>query len=505
MLSGPRRSMPPPSFLLAHAGTARQRLRPDLEPRAWQRQLVELLRARLLAATPSGQDVLVHAGPGAGKTLGALLAFERLQREQHLDRFVVFCHRSSIANQWRQAAARLGLVLGEWQDGALGGGGDGILISYQSAARHRQRLLDLLDPAVEPTHPLQLRRATRWLAIADEVHHLGVDPEEPEAAAWGYAFTSLTRQARLRLGLSGTPFRADNLAFCAARRVRALEGGLPIERIEPDLCVEPQQLIMAGDVRPIEFRFQDGWVEHGRGSAAQASDLETSPLSAESRESWRARNLRRAIRLGDGSGIAMRLMRQARRRLQRLRSDHAEAGGLVIARDIEHASELAELLRELGDRVHLVHSRDPEAALHLTAFREGSGDWLVSVDMCAEGFDAPRLRVVAYLTTVVTRSRFLQAITRAVRMDGERSAREPVPRQASYVYAPADPLLISHARSWSLSEPYVIHPRQTPTIGAPTSGGVAAPSLPLQALADGAGSVLRLRGPELPHFLARGA
>ena len=177
----------------------------------------------------------------------------------------------------------------------------------------------------------------------------------------------------------------------------------------------------------------------------------------------------------------MRLMLQARRRLELLRADHPEAGGLVIARDIEHARGLADLLREQGDRVHLVHSQDPEAAEHLTAFRGGQGDWLVSVDMCAEGFDAPRLRVVAYLTTVVTRSRFVQAITRAVRMDAERSSREPVPRQASYVFAPADPLLISHARNWSLSEPYVIRPRLPQGMAAAGGAGVADPGIPLQA------------------------
>lgn len=143
--------------------------------------------------------------------------------------------------------------------------------------------------------------------------------------------------------------------------------------------------------------------------------------------------------------------------------------------------------------------------MHLTAFRGGQGDWLVSVDMCAEGFDAPRLRVVVYLTTVVTRSRFVQAITRAVRMDGERSALEPVPRQASYVFAPADPLLISHARSWSLSEPYVIRTRPPQGVATAAGGGHAVTTAPLQALADGAGTVLRLRGPELPAFLARGA
>ena len=498
--------MPSPSFLLVNGGAARwQRPRPDLEPRAWQSQLIQLLRARLLTASPTGQDVLVHAGPGAGKTLGALLAFDQLQREQRLDRFVVFCHRSSIASQWRQAAARLGLALGDWEGGGLATNRDGLLISYQAASRHRQRLLDLLQPSQEAQDPLRVQRQTRWLAIADEVHHLGVDPEEPEAAAWGHAFTSLTGRAQLRLGLSGTPFRADNLAFCAARRTRSLEAGVPIERIVPDLCVEPRQLILAGDVRPLEFRFQDGWVEHGRTPAAQPTDLETSPLSVEVRESWRARNLRRAIRLGDGGGIAMRLMLQARRRLERVRADHPESGGLVIARDIEHARGLADLLREQGDRVHLVHSQDPEAAMHLTAFRGGQGDWLVSVDMCAEGFDAPRLRVVVYLTTVVTRSRFVQAITRAVRMDGERSALEPVPRQASYVFAPADPLLISHARSWSLSEPYVIRTRPPQGVATAAGGGHAVTTAPLQALADGAGTVLRLRGPELPAFLARGA
>jgi superfamily II DNA or RNA helicase len=330
------------------------------------------------------------------------------------------------------------------------------------------------------------------------VHHLGVDPDEPEATAWGHAFAGLTAGARLRLGLSGTPFRADNLAFCAARRLRVQEHGSISERIVPDLCVEPRRLITAGDVRPLQFRFQDGTVEHGRRPGFEA---ETSPLSAEQRESWRTRNLRRAIRLGDEGGIAMRLLLEARRRLERLRGDHPGAGGLVIARDIAHARHIADLLREQGDRVHLAHSQDPDAAEHLAAFRAGSADWLVSIDMCSEGFDAPRIRVVAYLTTVVTRSRFVQAITRAVRIDEGRSAIEPVPRHPSYVYAPADPLLIGYARSWSVSEPYLI--RQRPLRAVEVCAGSDRGDLrpPLQALADDAGAVISMSGPELPRFL----
>ncbi|MCP9901583.1 DEAD/DEAH box helicase family protein [Cyanobium sp. Cruz CV13-4-11] len=459
------------------------------EPRAWQRRLIQLLRARLVAATPGGQDVLLHAGPGAGKTLGALLAFQQLQREGRLERFVVFCHRSAIGRQWIGAAARLGLVLREWDPGGAppAATGQGLLLSYQAAALHRSRLEQEL---VGHLH------GRRWLAIGDEVHHLGLDPLEPKATAWGHAFSSLSGGAQLRLGLTGTPFRADNLGFCSGRRIRMHDQDGPAERIIPDLCVEPRALIAAGDVRPLEFRFQDGWVEHGR--PEDGRDREISPLSAEQRESWRARNLRRAIRPGDRGGIALRLLLQARRRLERVRLEHPGAGGLVVARDIGHAGSIADLLAKEGDRVHLVHSQDPEAAQRLAAFQAGEADWLVSIDMCAEGFDAPRLRVVAYLTTVVTRSRFVQAITRAVRMDGDRSGQETIPRLPSYVFAPADPLLISYARGWTVSEPYVIRPR--PPEVAPGGGGSpgSGQGLPLQALADDAGRMLSVSGPVLP-------
>ncbi len=467
------------------------------QPREWQRRLIQLLRARLGTANPGGHDVLIHAGPGAGKTLGALLAFRQLHREGRLDRFVVFCHRSSIARQWIAAAGRLGLSLQEWEAPAGPSAepqDQGLLLSYQAAALHRGRLEG------ELVGHLQGRR---WLAIADEVHHLGVDPLEPEATAWGHAFNSLSGSAHLRLGLTGTPFRADNLGFCAARRIRIHDRKGPAERIIPDLCVEPRALIAAGDVRPLEFRFQDGWVEHGRPEDGKAS--ETSPLSAEQRESWRARNLRRAIRPGDRGGIALRLLLQARLRLERVRREHPGAGGLVVARDIGHAGRIADLLVQEGDRVHLVHSQDPEAANRLAAFQAGDADWLVSIDMCAEGFDAPRLRVVAYLTTVVTRSRFVQAITRAVRMDGERADRESIPRHPSYVYAPADPLLIGYARGWTISEPYLIRTRQveTPNGSAGCTGSTL--GLPLQALGDGAGKMLSVSGPTLPFFRSKRA
>ena len=440
--------------------------------------------------------MLVFAGPGAGKTLGALLAFRTFQQDRQLERCLVFCHRTSILHQWLSAGERLGLNLKEWPwpadgEGPDGKPPDGLVLTYQGARRQLGHLSETLEPWM----------GTSCLAIADEAHHLGVDPDEPDGLAWGQTFLDLTGRSRLRLGLTGTPFRADNLAFCAARRVRSVQGGMPVELISPDLCVEPRELIAAGDVRPLEFHFQDGWVEHGREGVP---DRNVSPLSGERRESWRARNLRRAIRLADSSCIGQQVLLRAQRKLEQIRRCHPQAAGLVIARDIAHAEAITQILEDDGNRVDLVHSQEREASDRLRLFQTGQADWLVSIDMCAEGFDAPRLRVVAYLTTVVTRSRFVQGITRAVRMTADLAAAEPIPRHPSYVYAPADPLLMGYARTWSVAEPYVLrHPAAEGDAADPSTASGATLQLPLEAVEDGAGEVIRLKTPQLPTFLQR--
>ncbi|WP_295533827.1 DEAD/DEAH box helicase family protein [Synechococcus sp. UW140] len=470
--------MASPSFAIS-----RLQSRPALgiRPRRWQQRLLELLRRRLQLAAPGVcTDVLIHAGPGAGKTLGSLHAFLQLRQGQQLQAICICCHRSSIANQWKIAAKRLGLDLGE---GVLGP--DGLICSYQAANRDPQQWRLLLQSQA----PLQ-----QWLLVADEVHHLGLDPLQPEEGGWGHSFEQLSSGAKLRLGLTGTPFRADQLQFCSSHQQLVKINGISQRIITPDLVITPQELINSGDVRPLRFHFQDGWIEY--------ENKERSALSAEQRESWRARNLRRAVRLGDRSSIALQVLLQARKRREALQEQQPGAAGLVVARDISHARGISCLLEEEGDKVVLVHSQDPGAAEALSRFQGGEGEWLVSVDMCAEGFDAPRLRVVAYLTTVTTRSRFLQAITRAVRLDGSCSAIEPMPRHASYIHAPADPLLMAYARNWSLSSPYLLAPEGAEEISpeAALNSGNWRPEQ--RAISDAAGAVIEIKEPQLPGFLA---
>ena len=90
-----------------------------------------------------------------------------MRHEQRLQHFLVFCHRTSILEQWQRAAARVGLELVSWPcEQETLNQADGLLLTYQSAGRQPQQLAAALDPWP----------ASTLLAIADEAHHLGLDP-----------------------------------------------------------------------------------------------------------------------------------------------------------------------------------------------------------------------------------------------------------------------------------------------------------------------------------------
>ena len=103
---------------------------------------------------------------------------------------------------------------------------------------------------------------------------------------------------RLRLGLTALPFVPTTRRLRRSAHARAAGWGVG-EQIRPDPCVEPSDLIAAGMCAPESSGRLGGHSREGQ------PDRDVS-LSAEQRESWRARNLRRAIRLADSSSIASR-------------------------------------------------------------------------------------------------------------------------------------------------------------------------------------------------------
>jgi superfamily II DNA or RNA helicase len=156
------------------------------------------------------------------------------------------------------------------------------------------------------------------LLIADEPHHMG------DEAAWGRAAVSSFGRARLRLLLSGTPFRSDST---------------PIPWVSYDAdgvsCADHRygytEALLDGVCRPVTFHTYGGemeWVSDGR---VRRAGFDVALGAVES-----ARRLRTAL-APDGDWVG-HVLRDAHARLLALRAGpHPDAGGLVVAVDKEHA------------------------------------------------------------------------------------------------------------------------------------------------------------------------
>jgi superfamily II DNA or RNA helicase len=354
-------------------------------------------------AEHDGDSFLASATPAAGKTTFGLKVAHEMLLSGRVERVVVAAPTTHICRQWAADAARYGIDLepnrpnserSEPRDR------HGVAVTYQTIA------------AGPRTHQAGCTRPT--LLIADEPHHMG------EHAAWGSRAQQSFGEAAFRLLLSGTPFRSDSSAI---PWVVYDDDGVS----RADYTYGYTQALLDGVCRPITFQPYDGemeWVSDGK---RRKASFATVLPHAES-----ARRLRTAL---DPDGDWMtEVLRDADAKLSAVRaSGHRDAGGLVVASDMENARRIADRLERIAiERPEIVTSDEPGSSARIAAFSAGSRRWLVSVLMVSEGVDIPRLRVGVYATAARTELFFRQVIGRFVR-------RTPTPRaQMSYLLLPAD-------------------------------------------------------------------
>ena len=385
-------------------GVAARRAVRSLPPWPADRPLREWQQAALgKLASHEGGSFLASATPAAGKTTFGLRAAHEMLASGRVERVVVAAPTTHICRQWAADAARYGIDLEPNRPNAEGReprDRHGVAVTYQTIA------------AGPKTHGAGCTRPT--LLIADEPHHMG------EHAAWGARAQHAFGEARFRLLLSGTPFRSDSNAI---PWVVYDEDGVS----RADYTYGYTQALLDGVCRPITFQPYDGemeWMSEGR---RRKASFATVLPHAES-----ARRLRTAL---DPDGDWMtEVLRDADSRLSAVRAaGHREAGGLVVASDMENARRIAERLERIAiERPEIVTSDEPDSSARIAAFSAGTRRWLVSVLMVSEGVDIPRLRVGVYATAARTELFFRQVIGRFVR-------RTPTPKaQMSYLLLPAD-------------------------------------------------------------------
>lgn len=370
--------------------------------RSWQAQFAQRL------ARHRGDDFLLVACPAAGKTIAAGAAVAQVMDHRSCDQLVVVCPTVVVRDQWATELGRLGYRMAtdfdvDWPDHA-----HGVCATYAQVAQRAH----LYEQACE-------RRRT--VAIFDEIHHVG------SSLAWGEAIATGFAGARMRLMLSGTPFRSDEdrIPF-----VTYDDDG----RCRPDYSYDYARAVRDGVCRPIRFRAHDGvitWREDGEYSLAAA-------FSEHVGQEARTRRLRAS--LDPDQPYLRSLLQAAHEDLLELRRTVPDAAGLVVCDTQAHALEIDRLLTEITGHLPVLAMSDvPRAHEAIAAFATESEEWLVSVRMVSEGVDIPRLAVIAWATAASTELLVRQVAGRALRSRAEYSELPAI------VHIPADPKLVQYA------------------------------------------------------------
>jgi superfamily II DNA or RNA helicase len=366
--------------------------------REWAAEALEVV-------TSTAEPVLIEACPGAGKTRFALEAAARMIMAGEINRVLVVVPSRRLVEQWVEAATGVGggasipLAPATWRHPqplpvATCGG----VITYQSLFAQPNWWAAF---AAEPGY--------RALVIFDEIHHAGSE------SGWGITSQeAFAHWAARILCLTGTAFRTkDPMAF-----VRTTQVG-PVERRSvADYTYSFGDALLEGVCRPVFF-------EHVGGTATfQVPDGTTHTVSTDDDLNARGESYRLRTLLDPKGGHLREMIDVADTRLARLRATgDADAAGLIVCMDCDHADAVAGVLTErTGVRPVVVCSRlnnpdDAAPAAALETFNHGTDPWIVAVKMVSEGVDIRRLRVLVYATNVLAELSFRQITGRIVRDD----------------------------------------------------------------------------------------
>lgn len=387
--------------------------------RAWQE------KAYKQYFNTNAADFLAVATPGAGKTTFALRIGHTLLRTGEVDIIVIVCPTDHLRQQWAAASHGktvngvfypFGLnITSEWTStsGDIPSDCHGIAITYHQVAS---------PLGSEVIRWLMSKR--RVFVVFDEVHHAGED------MTWGDSLWQVFGQASRRLSISGTPFRADN------NRIPFVKYD-DNHRSVSDYAYTYADALRDRICRPVIFPSFEGemeWFSH-------TGDYKKAIFQEVLNEQQASERLNTA--LSPSGNWLPQVLKEAHDTLMRLRGNgDAQAGGLVITKDTEHAVAVAQKLYELtGIMPEIATSKDPKASKVISDYAKSTKPWIVAIRMISEGVDIPRLRVLVYATNITTELFFRQAVGRIVRV------RPELEDNTAYFYVPSDRRYLSYAQA----------------------------------------------------------
>lgn len=351
---------------------------------------------------------LCLATPGAGKTVMASVLADSLFKADMIDLVICFSPSVVVAEDFKEELERF---TGKRLNGSLGAAGSSI--TYQGMLTLGQEFWGLLDEY-------------RVFVIFDEIHHCAGTAME-QTNTWGERIIAqIQGRATHTLALTGTPWRSDQRPISLARYCNKKNQvqcdyhyGLN-HAISEGVCRTPAFTVVDND--KVQFQLNGDSKRYDSFKALlEDSDCNYQEL-LESRD------------------LIHYCLAQANTKLEQLRRNNPEAGGLIVATSVAHASKIHRILAtEFSEQADMVTHKEENALSILRDFKYAQRKWIISVGMISEGTNIPRLQVCCHLTRVKTELYFRQVLGRILRSRGLRN-------ENGYLFMPAEPTLVEYAK-----------------------------------------------------------
>lgn len=380
--------------------------------RKWQNTCIE----RALDHYRFKKHFLCLATPGAGKTTMAAELASRLLISGKIDFILCFAPSLIIVEGLEHTFEQR---IGRRFDGRIGAIGG--TYTYQSMRNLGSRFWSIFD-------------TNRVLVVFDEIHHCAGN-DLGGTNSWGQEIlVSIQHKAAYTLALTGTPWRSDNGPIVLAeysdpdKRIQCNYSYGLEEAVSDQVCRRPS-IVLINNSR---MKVKEGEAE-----------LEYDCLT----EMFQRSDVRYQQLLNNDAALRFCLSLGCQK-LDHIRKNTPEAGGLVVASSVSHAEQITHVLRtQFGKSVSIVTYKHKDASLIIDRYRKSVQEWIVSVGMISEGTDIPRLQVCCHLSRITTELYFRQVLGRVLRVTNGSS-------QHAWMYTFAEPQLVEFAERLDNSLPF---------------------------------------------------
>jgi superfamily II DNA or RNA helicase len=435
--------------------------------RKWQQNALNIC----LPAFQKGRKLFVVEGcTGSGKTLFSAVAAIQSVERRYADLIIVLTPNCGTKLGWKKTFAGLSL------NGKRVNVTDNVNFPLDTDV-----WVSTYAGYSKIEEALSSRPVSGIIVIIDELHHA------EDSAEWGKAVDSLVSMAEHAIFLSGTPWRREGkiAVLCDSQNIHQEDYYQEDGRIKSDFIYNYENDLRERTTRgtvPVKFKFWDSFWRSPDGKSSEFyKDLPSFPSKEWNNigewEEWAQKcdaSLGKHLQFDlDHSSPAdnetvrriidesLVLLDHTRRQIEKACERKNLSILLCVAKSIKDARRIAEYIQELRPmyRVSVVVSDDHNGAKKLEKIakqcKENAADKpdvIVSVGMISEGVDIPQIKVVAYLSAILTVLYFIQVVGRAIRRIPLDSPDRPyadvnISDTIAHVVAPAHPKLRYIARN----------------------------------------------------------